>query len=178
MAYQALANVSPLSLQPKARMNDVFWIADTGLAIVLRPRGHDWLENDLQRIRMAGIQTIISMIEPWEARELGLADEGPAVERLGMHFISYPLRDRSVPPHRKAFSEFVSKIGKRLQSGEKIGVHCQGCIGRSTVVAASTLIKLGWTAERALDEVEVARGCSVPDTEEQRDWIMNFREAD
>jgi len=33
-------------------------------------------------------------------------------------------------------------------------------------------------AERALDEVEVARGCSVPDTEEQRDWIMNFREAD
>jgi protein-tyrosine phosphatase len=158
-------------------MNDVFWIADTGLAIVLRPRGDDWLENDLQRIRMAGIQTIVSTIEPWEARELGLADEGPTVERLGMRFISYPMEDRSVPPERKPFTDFVVKLGKRLQSGEKIGVHCQGCIGRSTVVTASTLIKLGWTAERALDEIDVARGCLVPDTEEQRDWIMEFGEA-
>ncbi len=158
-------------------MNDVFWIGDTGLAIVLRPRGDDWLENDLERIRMVGIQTIVSTVEPWEARELGLAEEGPTVERLGMRFISYPLRDRSVPSDRHAFTEFVVKLGKRLKSGEKIGVHCQGCIGRSTIVTASTLIKLGWSAERALDEIEVARGCSVPDTEEQRDWIVEFGEA-
>jgi protein-tyrosine phosphatase len=159
-------------------VNDVFWIADTGLAIVLRPRGGNWLENDLQRIRMAGIQTIVSTIESAEARELGLAEEGPTVERLGMHFISYPLQDRSVPPHREAFTDFVLKLGRRLQSGEKIGVHCQGCIGRSTVVTASILIKLGWPAQRALDEIEKARGCSVPDTEEQRDWIIEFGETE
>jgi len=158
-------------------MNDVFWIAGTGLAIVLRPRGDDWLENDLQRIRMAGIQTIVSTVEPWEARELGLDDEGPAIERLGMHFISFPLRDRSVPSSRDSFTEFVLKLGHRFQSGEKIGVHCRGCIGRSTVVTASILITLGWSPERALDEIEAARGCSVPDTEEQRDWIMGFGEA-
>lgn len=127
---------------------------------------------------MAGIQTIVSTIEPWEARELGLSNEGPTVERLGMHFISFPLQDRSVPPNREDFAGFVVKLGKRIQSGEKIGIHCRGCIGRSTIVAASTLIKLGWTAERALDEIEVARGCSVPDTEEQRDWIVDFGEAD
>jgi protein-tyrosine phosphatase len=159
-------------------MNDVFWIADTGLAIVLRPRGDDWLENDLQRIHMAGIQTIVSTIEASEARELGLSEEGHTVERLGMRFISYPLRDRSVPPRREDFIEFVVKLGRRLQSGEKIGVHCQGCIGRSTVVTASILIKLGWAAERALDEIEKARGCSVPDTEEQRDWIIDFGEVE
>jgi protein-tyrosine phosphatase len=159
-------------------MNDVFWIADTGLAIVLRPRGDDWLENDLQRIHMAGIQTIVSTIESSEARELGLAEEGRTVERLGMRFISYPLCDRSVPPRREDFIEFVVKLGRRLQSGEKIGVHCQGCIGRSTVVTASILIKLGWAAERALDEIEKARGCSVPDTEEQRDWIIDFGEVE
>lgn len=159
-------------------MNDVFWIGDTGLAIVLRPRGGEWLENDLQRIRMAGIQTIVSTIEAWEARELGLANEGPAVERLGMRFISYPLQDRSVPSEHRAFTEFVVKLGRRLQAGEKIGVHCRGCIGRSTVVTASTLIELGWSAERALDAIEKARGCSVPDTEEQRDWIMEYGEVE
>jgi len=159
-------------------MNDVFWIADTGLAIVLRPRGDDWLENDLQRIHMAGIQTIVSTIESSEARELGLAEEGRTVERLGMRFISYPLQDSSVPSRREDFTEFVLKLGRRLQSGERIGVHCQGCIGRSTVVTASILIKLGWAAERALDEIEKARGCSVPDTEEQRDWIIDFGEVE
>ena len=158
-------------------MNDLFWIADTSLAIVLRPRGEDWLEDDLKRIRMAGIQTIVSTLEPWEARALGLAQEGNIAERLGMRFISYPIQDRSVPSDREGFSAFISALVKRLQSGEKTGVHCRGCIGRSTVVAASTLINLGWSAERALDEIAVARGCSVPDTEEQRDWIFDFGES-
>jgi protein-tyrosine phosphatase len=155
-------------------VNDIFWIADSGLAIVLRPRGDDWLKNDLQRIRMAGIQTIVSTLESWEARELGLAGEDGMAENLGFQFISYPMPDRSVPFHREDFSQFVSMLAKRLQAGEKIGVHCRGCIGRSTVVTASILITLGWPAEKALDAIENSRGCSVPDTEEQRDWILNF----
>jgi len=157
-------------------VNDIFWIADTGLAIVLRPRGDDWLENDLKRIRMAGIETIVSTVETWEARALGLANEGDIAQRLGMHFISYPMQDRSVPFDREDFTDFVSMLAKRLRTGERIGVHCRGCIGRSTVVAASTLIKLDWPAENALEAIEKARGCSVPDTEEQRDWIIEFGE--
>lgn len=159
-------------------MNDIFWIDDTGIAIVLRPRGDDWLENDLHRIRMAGIQTIVSTVENWEARTLGLTQEREIAERLGMHFISYPMQDRSVPSDREDFTQFVSMLAKRLQTGEKIGVHCRGCIGRSTVVVASTLIILGWPAEKALDAIEVSRGCSIPDTEEQRDWILDFGEKE
>ena len=159
-------------------MNDIFWIDDTGLAIIMRPRGADWLENDLTRMKMGGIQTIVSTIEHFEANTLGLADERTTTERLGMRFISYPMPDRSVPFDRGDFTHFVQKLGKRLQNGEKIGVHCRGCIGRSTLVTAATLIKLGWDAERALDEIEKARGCSVPDTDEQRDWIIEFGEAD
>jgi protein-tyrosine phosphatase len=158
-------------------VNDIFWIDDTGLAIVMRPRGDEWLENDLKRIQMAGIQTIISTIEAWEARALGLAEEGPMLEHLGIRFISYPMQDRSVPFDREDFTAFVKRLGTRLQGGEKIGVHCRGCIGRSTVVTAATLITLGWPAETALDAIEKARGCSVPDTEEQRDWIIEFGEA-
>ena len=157
-------------------MNDIFWIADSGLAIVLRPRGDDWLENDLQRIRMAGIQTIVSTLESRESRELGLARELDVAENLGLQFISFPMPDRSVPFDREDFTQFVSMLAKRLQSGERIGVHCRGCIGRSTLVTASILIKLGWSAENALDAIETSRGCSVPDTEEQRDWILDFGE--
>jgi hypothetical protein len=33
---------------------------------------------------------------------------------------------------------------------------------------------MGWKAETALAEIEAARGCSIPDTPEQREWILNF----
>lgn len=157
-------------------MKDIFWIDNTGLAIVMRPRA-DKLKDDLGRLKRGGIDILVSTLEPREARELGLAEEGPLAQDLGLHFLSYPIQDRTTPAHKEKFTAFVQGLAERLQKGEKIGVHCRGCIGRSTVVTASTLIKLGWSADQAIDAIEIARGCSVPDTEEQREWILAFGAA-
>lgn len=156
---------------------DVCWIANTGLAIVMRPRGDDWLEDDLLRFKNAGIQTIVSTVEEWEARALGLAREAELSESVGLGFISHPMRDRSTPPDREHLARFVKNLASRVESGEKIGVHCRGCIGRSTVVTACTLITMGWTASDALRAIELAREFPVPDTDEQRDWIVAFGAA-
>jgi hypothetical protein len=43
-------------------VNDVCWINDAGLAIVMRPRGEDWLRADLSRLTGAGIQTLVSTL--------------------------------------------------------------------------------------------------------------------
>ena len=158
-------------------MSDVFWIGETGLAIVMRPRGDDWLRDELSRVKHAGIQTIVSTLEAWEARELGLAHERALAEDLGLQFLAYPIPDRTTPGYREEFDRFVENLAERLRRGEKIGVHCRGCIGRSTVVTASALIRMGWPAEQALHAIERARGCSVPDTEEQRDWILDYGAA-
>lgn len=163
-------------------MNDVLWIdapaRQTGLAIIMRPRGDDWLEDELRRLQHQGIQTIVSTLEHWEADGLGLGKEDVTSRQLGLEFISYPLPDRSVPSDRAKFHNLVSSLARRLQAGERIGVHCRGCIGRSTVVAACTLIKMGWAPEQALHAIEVARGCAVPDTEEQREFILDFGTLD
>ena len=159
-------------------MNDVFWINDTGLAIVLRPRGDDWLPDDLSRLKRAGIHILVSTLEGWETRELGLSAEASLWEELGLQFLSFPIRDRTTPTNREEFDDFVRSLAKRLHAGEKIGIHCRGCIGRSTVVTACTLIELGWPAEGALRAIEASRGCSVPDTEAQREWIIAFGAAE
>jgi protein-tyrosine phosphatase len=159
-------------------VNDVFWISDTGLAIVMRPRGDDWLRGDLSRLKRAGIQILVSTLESGEARELGLSAEAPLSEELGLQFLSFPIRDRTTPANREAFDHFARSLAMRLHAGEKIGVHCRGCIGRSTIVTACTLIELGWPAERALQAIEASRGCSVPDTEAQREWIIAFGAAE
>jgi len=155
-------------------VKDVYWIERTGLAIVMRPRGDGELEEDLIRLKIAGIQTLISTVEDWEAGELGLANERVIAERLGFHFISYPMQDRSTPSNREDFSRFVKSLATLLEAGERIGVHCRGCIGRSTVVTACTLITMGWSAKDALHAIAVARAFPVPDTDEQRAWILAF----
>ncbi|MGD0157285.1 MAG: hypothetical protein ABSB50_14400 [Terracidiphilus sp.] len=159
-------------------MDDVFWIEGTppvGLAIVLRPRGDDWLKDELTRIKDSGVETIVSLLDPGEARWLGLAEEGPLSEAAGMHFISYPILDVHVPAEVATFRAFVDGLANRLRAGERIGVHCRGSIGRSTVTAACTLIHLGWRARDALRAIQAARGCVVPDTEEQLRWILNYK---
>lgn len=158
-------------------MKDVYWIADTGLAIVPRPRGDEWLKDDLARLKNAGIQTIVSTVEDFEARALGLAQEREFAEAIGIQFISYPMQDRSTPADREDFRRFVKSLATRLEAGEKVGVHCRGCIGRSTVVTAGTLITMGWSAQDALHAIEIAREFPVPDTDEQRAWILAFGAA-
>jgi Cyclin-dependent kinase inhibitor 3 (CDKN3) len=159
-------------------LDDIFWIEGTppvGLAVVLRPRGGDWLGDELQRYMQSGIDVLVSLLEPNEATWLGLKDEGPLAESAGMHFISYPIPDVHVPANVATFRAFVAGLADRLRAGERIGVHCRGSIGRSTVTAACTLIHLGWNAKETLRAIQAARGCEVPDTNEQLRWILTYK---
>ncbi|HEY1209859.1 MAG TPA: hypothetical protein VGE85_10860 [Terracidiphilus sp.] len=158
-------------------MKDIFWIKGdplASLAIVLRPRGDAMLESELLRLKRNGIQTLVSLLEHREADTLGLADEGPAAVHVGLSFLSYPLSYECVPMEMDSFRHFVAGLAKRLRAGESVGVHCQGSIGRSTIVVACILIHLGWQPEVALEAIEAARGVPVPDTQKQAEWILSY----
>ena len=159
-------------------MNEIFWIdvePRVSLAVVLCPRGDDALQENLAVLKQGGIETVVSLLEKDETSWLGLAEEGPLAVRLGMQFLSHPISDANVPHHLAAFRAFVSGLADRLRAGERIGVHCRGSIGRSTVTAACTLIHLGLAPANALAAVQAARGCQVPDTPEQRRWILEYK---
>jgi protein-tyrosine phosphatase len=93
---------------------------------------------------------------------------------MGLEYCSFPIPDRHVPGNRQQFRSFIEELTMPLRAGTKIGVHCRGSIGRASITAACTLIHLGWKAENALAAVESARGCPIPDTQEQRQWILGF----
>ena len=159
-------------------MPDIHWIEGNpapGLAIVIRPQGDDRLEDELREIRQGGIDTIVSLLEPFEADYLGLADEQATAERVGLKFHSFPIRDGSVPRNVAQFRAFVREIANRLEAGERIGVHCRGSIGRATITAACALIHRGWKASEALEAIAEARGFAVPDTLDQEDWILVYK---
>ena len=159
-------------------MNEIFWIKGTPpapLAIVIRPRGDEWLEDEMLGLKRGGLQTIVSLLERKEALLLGLDEEHPIADHLGLKFLSYPIPDTQVPSNLATFQQFVTGLADRLRAGEKIGVHCRGSIGRATVTAACALIHLGWTPRAAIAAIQAARGCMVPDTQEQEDWILRYK---
>ena len=165
-------------------LSGVFWLergpgdppaAPPPLAIVLCPRGDDNLEIDLRRMKEQGVEAVVSMLESHEARFLGLAEEGAIARKLGLDFLSFPIPDRNVPANLPAFRAFVSGLAERLRKGQRVAVHCRGSIGRAPLASSCVLIHLGWDAGEALDEIHVARGFPVPDTEEQERWILSYQ---
>ncbi len=160
------------------RVSDVFWIKGSppaSLAIVLCPQGDRRLKDGLLDIKRSGVDTLVSLLETKEAAWLGLANEGVLAKVAGMQFLSYPIPDVHVPPDISTFRPFVTGLAARLRAGERIGMHCRGSIGRAPLTAACTLIHMGWTAMAALVAIEEARGCMIPDTEEQMRWILDYR---
>jgi protein-tyrosine phosphatase len=146
-----------------------YWVSKQ-LAIVARPRGEDWLDDEMAALREAGIDVVVSMLEEDEAAELGLRHEGDAAQRSGLVFISFPIVDRSVPDKLK-FDQFLERLEGFLKAGKRVGVHCRACIGRASVTTASLLIRSGISPEDVWSQISSARGYPVPDTFEQREWV-------
>ena len=159
-------------------MSSIFWIdcePRVPLAIVLCPRGDHMLRDEMIHLKQGGIQTLVSLLEKDEAAWLGLKDEARLAAQAGMQFISHPIPDANVPLDPVEFCVFVADLASRLQAGERIGVHCRGSIGRSTIAAACALIHLGWPARNALAVIEAARGSPVPNTLPQERWILQYK---
>lgn len=113
------------------------------------------------------------MLTDEEVGELGLNDESAECAATGITFVNVPIPDRSVPPDTNAFLRSVEQLATQVREGRHLAVHCRASIGRSSVLAASILIRLGWDAKTAFDAIEAARGCSVPDTSEQKQWVIS-----
>jgi protein-tyrosine phosphatase len=145
------------------------------LAIVLRPRGGQFLRSELIKFKEAGIRVLVSLMEAKEAVDFGLAEEPEIAEELGLLFLPFPIRDHTVPKDPISFRGFVQDLAERLRAGRAVGIHCQGSIGRATVTAACALIHLGWKPSEALAAIHEARGCMVPDSQEQEDWILGYK---
>lgn len=144
------------------------------LAISARPRGSDWLEDDLGEWRNAGVCSVVSLLTADEEQDLDLKGEAETVKQLGMEFISFPIADRQVPNSQAAIVDALEKISSGLSAGKNTVIHCRQGIGRSGLVAACLLISSGVDPSAAVDRISAARGLPIPETDEQRRWIDRY----
>jgi protein-tyrosine phosphatase len=144
------------------------------LALAARPRGGDWLEDEIVAWRGAGIDAVVSLLTPEEERDLDLGREGHVVQEQGMKFVSFPIPDRQVPNSQTEMAAALERIDVELTAGKNVVVHCRQGIGRTGLVGACLLISKGLSPERAIKSLSAARGIPIPETEEQRRWIDHY----
>jgi protein-tyrosine phosphatase len=141
------------------------------LATMPRPRGNGWLAGEMASLRARGVTDLVSMLTPEEEWALDLTEEPAACAAAGLRFHRHPIPDRGVPDEPE-FGLLLNSLEPILRRGGFVAVHCRGGIGRSSVVAAALLVRLGVTPAEALASISLARGFEIPDTEEQREFIL------
>ena len=139
-----------------------------------RPRGGDWLDGEIQALAKSGVNVVVSLLTADEVAELELQDEERLCGDCGLRFISFPIPDRGVPLSTAEAGRTVDLILEELWAGKAVAVHCRMGIGRSALIAACLLKSQGIGVDDAFAMISRARGFSVPDTEEQREWVKGF----
>jgi protein-tyrosine phosphatase len=144
------------------------------LAIVARPRGHDWLGDEIEGFKQEGFDVLVSLLTVGETVELGLEREKELAHRQSLSLIEYPIADYDVPASSQDFAHLIEQLSEQLQRGKTVGVHCRQSIGRSSLLIACLLARSSDEVEECFKKIGLARGMFVPDTKEQKAWVQSF----
>jgi protein-tyrosine phosphatase len=158
----------------------LYWIetpTDRRLAISARPRGGDWLEDEIEGWREQGVDLVVPLLTASASEELGLKEEGQLSKAKGLRFVSFPIEDRNVPRSAAKLQGLAAQLSSEIQQGKKVTVHCRQGIGRSSLVSAAVLVLIGEDLDQALSSIRNARGLDVPETLEQRKWLDQFSKS-
>ena len=156
---------------------EVYWVGPVErgrLAIVPRPRGGDWLADEMQALHDGGIDVLVCLLGPDEMAELELTDEPDVAQATGLDFVSLPIGDRGIPASMEPTRRALEQVRAELAAGRNVAVHCRMSIGRAPLIAASLLVLTGTAPAEAWRRVREARGTSVPDTAAQWAWVEEF----
>lgn len=139
-----------------------------------RPRGGDWIEDEIEAWQQAGLDVVVSLLEEQEAAQFELGHEGDVAKSKGVRFISFPIPDRGVPTSTREAHSLFSTVAATLEEGKNVAVHCRQGIGRSGLIATGVLLTSGMGVDKALEVVSAARGESIPETPTQLQWIKHL----
>jgi protein-tyrosine phosphatase len=145
--------------------------------LAARPRGGDWLDDEIASWRPEGIDTVFSLLMPEEEVDLDLAAEEATSLSSGLRFFRLPIPDRQVPADEGHLSQALEKLAAELTERLNVVLHCRQGIGRTGLVAACLFIKNGVSPDAAVRQLSAVRGVDVPETPEQRRWIDRYADT-
>ena len=134
------------------------------------------LDSDLRRIIDGGASILISLIGSEERARLGVSGLPARAVETGLAWQEFAITDRTAPNHERQseFTALMRYISAALSDGNIIAVHCQAGIGRTGLVAASTLVWRGMSQDDAIMTVRTARPGAI-ETAEQEAFVRSLK---
>jgi len=153
----------------------IYWIHtfdnSARIGIMARPRGNDWLEDEITNLKNNQVGVLVSLLERDEIYDLNLDLEKELCLTKNISYINYPIPDRDVPKQNDNTDQLIDSLTKKLNEGLSVVVHCRMGIGRSSIIAAAVLLKYNLKTNDIIENIIRIRGIKVPDTEKQLLWL-------
>ncbi len=156
-----------------------YWVLPGRLLAGEHPWGGDpaATERRLDLLLAAGLRSFIDLTQP---------EELPGYSHLLPKQASYsnlPIRDHSVPAKPAQMREIQQVLAAAIDGQGGAYVHCRAGIGRTGITIGCFLRESGRSPQAALDELNrlwrqnarSARWPSVPETEEQEEYIHHWK---
>ncbi|MEO6888656.1 MAG: tyrosine protein phosphatase [Ktedonobacteraceae bacterium] len=161
----------------QARLYTIQGLPAGQVSIMARPRGGDWLLDEIMAIRAADVAVLVSLLTPAEVMELDLREEAECCRSQEVLYLSFPILDRDTPPFTESTFTFLEQLHSQVLAGKHVAVHCRQGLGRAVLIAASVLVLAGFSPQQAFERLSAVRGYPVPETEEQRAWVVAFSQS-
>jgi len=156
---------------------EIYWVEGIDpfrIAIMPVPRLWAGLREQIYSLKQQGVDTLVSALTPPEVADFDLKEEQQYCLACGIEFISFPIPDTKTPASKAAALELARRLASTVKAGRGVAIHCLGGVGRSPLIAACVMAVLGIAPETAFRQMTKSRGCDVPQTAEQREWVYDF----
>lgn len=153
----------------------IYWLyefsSSARLGIIARPRGNEWLEDEILSLGKQNVKVVISLLEQDEITELGLRKEAELCIKHNIQYINFPIPDRGTPNQDSQSRNFIIQLKETIATGYNTVIHCRMGIGRSSIIAGCLLLRPGYKTGDIIAHISKVRGLRVPDTDEQIAWL-------
>ena len=100
----------------------VAYTGDGQLSTMAKPRGGDWLDDEMAALHASGADIMVCALTSSELTETGLAGEAQAAHRAGLQFVHIPIPDRDVHDLATVLPT-LRQLTERLRNGAHIVTH-------------------------------------------------------
>lgn len=117
------------------------------------------------------IETLLCLLPTEEQEKLSVANEADWCLQSNVNYLHFPVNDYDVPKSIVETKTVVQRLLEDLNDGKNVAIHCRAGIGRSSLICAVLLTMTGLSLPESLEQISVARGVSVPETNSQKKWL-------
>ncbi|GAA0538954.1 hypothetical protein GCM10010172_20180 [Paractinoplanes ferrugineus] len=154
----------------RAPLHVIVGLGSGQLATIAHPRGDGWETAELTALADTGVDVLVSALTATEQLRMGLDGVSATAAALGLEFIPFPATDGGALREEAArVIVLASRLAAHVHAGRFVATQCFGGVGRSTLLACTTLVLLGIAPGEALRRV--TGGSDMPVT---RDWLYEF----